>query len=860
MRSRLSTPIGVGLALLIGSASATIDAATLTTYSSRTSFLAAIGPNYSQANFDGFASGTALTTQVTGLVFSSPNAGMPGALPIQAYASAGAVSAPNLLAGGFAPGNPNLAQVMVVTFTPVVTAYGAYVSPLTPNSVNVAVKVDFVDQTSQNLMVNTGSGNHPGFLGFKSNTGVTRVTFTATKSNGGQQGFKNYGADDMVWVSGDARPPVCTAEKSIIGGVLGFDGTTTDSAPFDTGVASVTLLNATNVHLACAAPFPAACGTVATPVAAATWRIEPTAPGLDGAGTVLGTDASGNSCVFDVTFSAFGGGTAEDLVVCRDTGLVLSISNPTASDAGQIICGSTPPGPADPPYPAGYEPSPQGDPFPCTVFTIKSPIHGDTDMTLKKDGDFEPRLRLLFSRFDGAVFPPFADITESVDQVTTIIPDPTRLKGGGTWSQVKVACAVQAELCNGVDDDGDGVTDEGFPVGGPAIDCDGDGYPQCATTATTATDCNGETVPLIPGAAADCNDQNAGIHADAAETCNGLDDDCDGSVDDGAPAGGAACVIPGLAGACGAGVTSCASGPLVCHQVTFPSEETCNGLDDDCDGSVDEGNPPGGGACVLENLSGVCAAGAYSCATGSPVCTQTVFPSAETCNGTDDDCDGQTDEGLAPLSCGTGACATTAAACVGGVPQTCTPGTPSAETCNAIDDDCDGQTDESLGSTTCGIGACATTVANCVGGVLQTCTPGAPGAEVCNAIDDDCDGAVDEGFAFSGYLSPVRADGSGIYQAGRTIPFKFRLTTCSGMVVNTATATIEVIPYSSTIVGTTQVEVPMVKASVGTAYQYDAKANLYIFNLGTRGLVPGSYIARTRISDGSIHDVIISLR
>jgi putative metal-binding protein len=956
MRSHRTTLSGLVLAV---GATVTASAATLTTYTTQASFLAAIGSTYRQENFDGYASGTALTTQVSGLVLSSPNSGIAGALPVQAFSSSGASSPPNLLAGGYVPGNPGLPQVIVIDFVPDVTAFGGSVSSLTPNSATVALKIDFRDQTSQTLTVTTGNGNHATFFGFKSDTRISRVTYTAMKS--GQQGYRNYGVDDLYWVATDANPPVCTAVKSIIAGILGFDGTSTDTAPFDTGVASVSLVNGVNVSLTCSAPFPAACGGVPTPSPSASWRVQPTLPGVDGSGTVLATDAAGNSCHFDVTFSAFPGGDAEDLVVCRDTGLVLSVTNPLAADAGQIICSSTPPGAGDPPYPPGYEPSPGGDPFPCTVFTIKSPIHGYTLMTLKKDGDFEPRLRMLYSAFDGVSFPPFTDVTLSVDQVATIVPDPTRSRGGGTWSQVKIACAIQAELCNGIDDDHDGLIDEGFPVGGPAIDCDHDGYPQCATTATTATDCNGATVPLISGAQADCNDQIASINAGASEVCNGLDDNCNGQIDEGNPEGGQACAIPGLIGACAEGVTSCANGPMTCQQVTFPVPETCNGLDDNCDGQIDEGNPSGGGPCTVTGLLGVCAAGQYSCADGPRTCVQTVFPSTETCNGLDDDCDGSVDEDLGSTSCGLGACHVTVDNCVAGVPQTCVPGTPSTEVCNGIDDDCDGSTDEDLGRTscgvgacaasvdncvggvtqtchpgtpatevcngidddcdgstdedlgrtscgvgacatsvdnciggvpqtchplagstevcngidddcdgatdedlgrtTCGVGACATSVDNCVGGVPQTCVPGAPSVEICNGIDDDCDGSIDEGWNFGGYLSPVRADGSGIYQYGRTIPFKFRLTDCAGVEVTNAVATLEVIPYSNQVVGTVVTNLPNLKADTGNTYTYDAKAHQYTYNLGSRVLASGrSYIIRTHISDGSAYDVIISIR
>jgi hypothetical protein len=301
---------------------------------------------------------------------------------------------------------------------------------------------------------------------------------------------------------------------------------------------------------------------------------------------------------------------------------------------------------------------------------------------------------------------------------------------------------------------------------------------------------------------------------------------------------------------------------MVCTPLHTPVAETCNNVDDDCDGEVDEGNPPGGEACPIEGLYGVCATGAISCATGSRTCAQTVFPTAESCNGLDDDCDGTADEALGSTTCGVGVCATTVANCAGGVPQACVPGIPGTESCNGLDDDCDGATDEGFGTSTCGVGGCRTTVNNCSDGVPQTCVPFPPSEEICNGQDDDCDGTTDEAQVFNGLLAPVRMDGSGIYQQGRTLPLKFRLGTCGGVNNPGATATVEVLPYSDQIVGTVVVaSLSRDKASTGNSYQYDAKTNLYLYNLGTGGLVSGhSYILRTRVSDGSVHDVVISIR
>ncbi|MDP2305619.1 MAG: MopE-related protein [Pseudomonadota bacterium] len=410
---------------------------------------------------------------------------------------------------------------------------------------------------------------------------------------------------------------------------------------------------------------------------------------------------------------------------------------------------------------------------------------------------------------DAAVSPRGVEVCNEVDDDCDGTIDPSSALGASTWysdadvdgfgdlAESVVACSAPErfvadatdcdpasgrafpgapEICNGVDDDCDGVIDPASSLDARLlfIDEDGDGFGDVTLSEHSCTPVSGWVA-----SAGDCDDSDPAYNPAAVEAdCTDASDyNCDGSV--------------GYFDTDGDGTAACED----CNDAdadVFPgADEVCNDRDDDCDGTIDldaldasvwhadlDGDTFGDAAGTSATLALACDApiGFVADATDCDDDTKSTHPGAEeVCNGLDDDCDGTADPSSATDAItwfadvdadGHGDASDAVSSCSAPGGRVAHAGdcndSDAAYNPTAAERDCTDPNDYNCDGSVLYADADGDGTAACVDCDDEDARafPGAP--EVCNDRDDDCDGAIDlDAVDAISWYADADADGAG---------------------------------------------------------------------------------------------------
>ena len=327
--------------------------------------------------------------------------------------------------------------------------------------------------------------------------------------------------------------------------------------------------------------------------------------------------------------------------------------------------------------------------------------------------------------------------------------------------------ATQPDLCDGLDNDCNPETTDGAdePTLGQA--CDGADTDLCTEGVTACV--NGVMV---------CTDETD----DNVDLCDGLDNDCNDASADGSGEVLLGTLCDGAdADLCTDGAWVCQNGALFCEEDLAPVVELCDGLDNDCDPETADGSQdPGLGEICDGEDADLCAEGALACIDGTLACQEALEDILDVCDGEDNDCNPDTGDGMHDPMYGnpcdgtdTDLCAEGTWDCQAGKLSCIEVADDALDTCDGIDNDCnpdteDGSSDAEYGSACDGDDAdqCLDDVYACVAGKWECQDVDKPTPDVCDGIDNDCNEATLDGSQDPMFNKPCDGDDNDLCTEG----------------------------------------------------------------------------------------------